>query len=150
MFRSFSVCCRNGLFQIFAENYFSVTVYALAGSLFCRKSFQLKFNFCCNFFCQLFRICCKNTLSHHIVFGLSQKICCNPFWICRTVCNNKHFCRTCNHVNSHSTVNKFFCLSHKFIARPHNYINFRNRFRSKRHSTNSLTSSAGKNFVNTA
>ena len=75
------------------------------------------------FVCKLFAIGDKNCSCHFIVLCLRKQICRNMSRIVCSVCNNKNFAGTRNHININSAENLLFSLCNKGITGTHNFIN---------------------------
>ena len=69
---------------------------------------------------------------------LRQQIRCHIPGIGRFICQNKNLAGTGNAVNTHMTIHSLLCQSYKNIARPYDFIDAGNGFRTKSKSCHCL------------
>ena len=113
-----------------------------------RRKFNLLYYSVFYLFCVCFAVGEHDRLTIFSVFCLRKHICCHRCCVCRVVCNNCHFRRTCRHINcSIFYANKLFCCHHKLVARTKDFINLRHAVCAICHSTNSLNATYFKYFL---
>ena len=147
MLRSNGIGSLHSLIHSFCQKDVAELIQGFLNDILSGKFLYKFIHLTADLFCQLSACGDQNGGCQLVMLCLGKKICCHKARVCTVICKNKDLAWACNGINTHMSVNCFFCKSNKNISRPYNLVNLWNTLSSIGKSCHCLSASCLIDFI---